>query len=534
MFFSERVAWPHKSSCHVTRFRMGEESPCFLMKRVALWRKTSLRRHAFFLWREYMQNTANSVLSHDPVGKLMVRYSLPCIISLLVGALYNIVDQIFIANAPYLGSYGNAANTVVFPLTVIALAIAVMIGDGCCAFVSINMGSGRKETAAQSVGNAILLSVFAGVSIMIVYTVFQERLLSMFGARVNQETFSQATEYFRYITMGIPLYVFGQAMNPVIRSDGSPRYAMVSLMVGAILNCFLDPLFIFVFHWGMMGAAVATVIGQAVGALLSCIYLLRMKNIILEKKSFRFDRAIVFRMMTLGFSSFLAQISMVLSMAAVLNMIKTYGALDPVFGQPALAQIPTAVVGIVMKFFQIIISVAIGLAAGCIPVIGYNAGAGCNERVRQLLVRLLVAESCVGVVATCFFQGFPHTIIGWFGAANESPYYREFAVHCIRIFLSLVVLSCVNKSVSIFLQALGKAKLSCLLSLLREIFCGVGLPLLLPRFFGLDGILYFMPVSDIVTCVASVFAVVAVYRELMEEQCVGAGEKGRLLEKRGI
>ena len=210
-----------------------------------------------------MENT-NQFLGTERVGKLMRRYAVPCIISLLVGALYNIVDQIFIANASYLGSYGNAANTVVFPLTVVALAIAVMIGDGCCAFVSISLGKGEVGEARKSVGSAVVLSVASSLVLTALYLIFADAIISMFGGTVNEETFHYAQEYFFYISLGIPFYMFGQAMNPVIRADGNPRFAMISTLAGAVLNIILDPIIIFECKWGMMGAAVATVLGQIV------------------------------------------------------------------------------------------------------------------------------------------------------------------------------------------------------------------------------------------------------------------------------
>ena len=192
-----------------------------------------------------MEQTANQFLGREPVGRLMKKYAVPCIISLLVGALYNIVDQIFIANASYLGSYGNAANTVVFPLTVIALAIAVMIGDGCCAFVSLNLGMGETDRARKSVGSSVVMTVVSSLLLCTVYLIFSDGILAMFGGRVNEETFSLSKEYFFYISLGIPFYMFGQAMNPVIRADGSPKFAMLSTLAGAVLNMILDPIFIF-------------------------------------------------------------------------------------------------------------------------------------------------------------------------------------------------------------------------------------------------------------------------------------------------
>ena len=221
-----------------------------------------------------MKENSQAYLATEKIGVLMRKYSLPCIISLLVGALYNIVDQIFIANADYLGSYGNAANTVVFPLTVIALAIAVMIGDGCCAFVSLCLGKKEPQNAGRSVGNAIVLTLVASIVLTVIYLVFMDTIIAMFGGTVNDETFRYSKEYFFWITLGIPFYMFGQALNPVIRADGNPRFAMVSTLVGAILNVILDPIFIFIFKWGMMGAAVATVIGQIVTAILTILYLL--------------------------------------------------------------------------------------------------------------------------------------------------------------------------------------------------------------------------------------------------------------------
>ena len=462
-------------------------------------------------------DTGNQFLGTERIGKLMRQYAIPCIISLLVGALYNIVDQIFIANASYLGSYGNAANTVVFPLTVVALAIAVMIGDGCCAFVSMALGRNEVDKARRSVGNAVVLSIAGSLVLTAVYLVFADGIIAMFGGTVNEETFRHAQEYFFYITLGIPFYMFGQAMNPIIRADGSPRFAMVSTLAGAVINIILDPIFIFACKWGMMGAAVATVIGQVATALLAVWYLLHMKVIRPAKTDFALSGSVCGRMLTLGITSFLSQISLVAAMAAINNMLRKYGALDAVFGQAQYAQIPMAVVGIVMKFFQIVISIVVGMAAGCIPIVGYNMGAGKTLRVRDLFTRLLVAEALVGAVALVLAEGFPRQLIAIFGAANESSYYTAFAVKAFRTYLCMMILACVNKACFIFLQAVGKALASTLLSMFREVVFGVGFALLLPVFFGLDGVLYSMPVSDILTFVISAIIIMKTYRELNVE-----------------
>lgn len=383
-----------------------------------------------------MEETNSRFLGEAPVGSLMQRYAIPCIISLLVGALYNIVDQIFIANATYLGSYGNAANTVVFPLTVIALAVAVMIGDGCCAYVSLSLGRKEPATAKRSVGNAIIMVVVSSLILTGIYLNFMDQILAMFGGTVNAETFRYSREYFYYIALGIPFYMFGQALNPIIRSDGSPKFAMASTLAGAVLNIILDPVFIFVFKWGMMGAAVATVIGQIVTAVLAVWYILHMKLVKPSKKDFKLSGKICRRTLLLGITSLLSQISLVASMAAINNMI---------------------------------------------------------------------------------LEVFPLQLIGIFGAANESSYYTDFALKAFRIYLCMMVLACVNKACFIFLQAMGKAMESTMLSMVREIVFGVGFALLLPHFFGLDGVLYSMPLSDILTFIIALILITATYRELRQE-----------------
>ena len=461
-----------------------------------------------------MNEKSNRFLETESLGVLMRKYAVPCVISLLVAALYNIVDQIFIANASYLGSYGNAANTVVFPLTVVALAIAVMIGDGCCAFVSISLGADRKDDAHKSIGSAVLLCVIAGILLTAVYLIFQEQILTMFGGRVNEETFHHAREYFFWITVGVPFYMFGQAMNPIIRSDGSPKFAMASTLAGAVVNIILDPIFIFVFKWGMMGAAVATILGQILTAVLAIWYLCHMKAIRLGRSSFGLHGRLVKRYIPLGICSFLSQISLVAAMAAIQNMTLKYGALDPIFGQEEYAQIPMAVLGIVMKFFQIVISISVGMAAGCIPIVGYNVGAGRNDRAKGLFTRLLLSEAAVGAVALLIVEVFPKQLIGIFGAANESVYYTDFAVRCFRIYLCMMVLATVNKATFIYLQSLGKALTSTALSMVREVVFGVGFALLLPLFFGLNGVLYSMPVSDVLTFILSAAVIRYTYKTL--------------------
>ncbi|MGN0783014.1 MAG: MATE family efflux transporter [Christensenellales bacterium] len=461
-----------------------------------------------------MEEQDKNYLATEKIGKLMGKYSIPCIISLLVGALYNIVDQIFIANADYLGSYGNAANTVVFPLTVIALGIAVMIGDGCCTFVSISLGEKNSDNATKSVGNSILVCIVGSVILTAIYLIFSNSILTAFGGDVNAETFALAKEYFFWITLGIPFYMLGQALNPIIRADGNPKFAMFATLTGAIINIILDPIFIFVFKWGMTGAAVATVAGQVVTALLSIFYLIHAKIVKPKISDFKPDGRIIGKTLSLGLCSLLAQISLVAAMAAINNMVRKYGAMDAIFGQEQYAQIPMAVIGIVMKFYQIVISIVIGLAAGCIPIVGFNMGAKLFDRVKKLFTRLLLTEAVVGAVALIIAEIFPNSLIKIFGAANESVYYTEFAVKAFRIYFSMIILACVNKATFIFLQAMGKAIESTALSMVREVVFGVGFALLLPLFFGLDGVLYSMPVSDVFTAIISAILIAITYKKL--------------------
>ena len=366
----------------------------------------------------------------------------------------------------------------------------------------------------KSIGSAVLLCMASGLILAAVYLVLQEPILTLFGGRVHEETFYHAKEYFFWITLGVPFYIFGQALNPIIRSDGSPKFAMVPTLAGALVNIILDPVFIFVFHWGMMGAAAATVLRQIVTAGLAVWYLCRMKAVRLERSSFRFHGALAKNYLPLGICSFISQISLVMAMAAIQNMTLKYSAVDPIFGQPQYTQIPMAVLGIVMKFFQIVISIAVGLAAGCIPVVGYNIGAGRKDQAKSLFICLLAAETIVGAVALLIVELFPRQLIGIFGAANESVYYTEYAVKCFHIYLCMMVLATVNKGTFIYLQSLGRAFASTAISMVREVLFGVGFALLLPQWFGLDGVLYSMPVSDLLTFLLCVIVIRYTYKTL--------------------
>ncbi|MGN1388342.1 MAG: MATE family efflux transporter, partial [Bulleidia sp.] len=319
-----------------------------------------------------------------------------------------------------------------------------------------------------------------------------------------------------WITVGIPFYVFGQAMNPIIRADGNPRFAMFATLIGCIANIILDPTLIYGFHMGMTGAAVATVAGQVLTMIASIWYLKHMRALSLTKESFVMNWQSSGRMLTLGITSFLSQIALVAAMAAVNSTIQKYTLLDPIFGQEGYTQIPMAVVGIVMKYFQVVISVAVGTAAGCAPIAAYNTGAGRNDRVKKLFGMMLKTELIAGLIFLAIAALLPGQIMNLFGAANESEYYREFAMKAFRVYLCLLPLATINKGTFIYLQALGKAFLSSMLSLIREVVLGVALPILLPIWFGLDGILYSMPCCDIITFAISVVMIRMIYRQLKD------------------
>ena len=436
--------------------------------------------------------SADVTLATEKEGRLIARYAVPCVISLLVGALYNIVDQIYIGHS--IGYLGNGATNVVFPLTVIALAVATMIGDGTCALASMCLGKGERESASRAVGCAIEPLVTSSVVVTAVYALFGDGLLHLFGA--TEANISYAKEYFGVIVLGIPVYMFGQGLNAVIRCDGSPRFAMAATLAGAVANIILDPIFIFDFALGlgMKGAAIATVAGQLITALLSLIYICRTKLIKLSRTSFSPNVGTAGRIFVLGTTSFLTQVSMVVAMAATNNMAVKYGALS-VYG----ADIPLAVIGNVSKVLQIVLSVVIGIAAGCIPVVGYNHGAQNYGRMRKIMKLFFLSEAVVGFAALIVVQLFPETVNSIFG--QENALYTEFAVRTLRIYLSVLPLTCLNKAAFIFLQSVGMPGFSNVLSLVREIILGAGLACILPVFFGLNGILVSLPAADLITFV---------------------------------
>ncbi|RGY98240.1 MATE family efflux transporter [Clostridium sp. AM58-1XD] len=450
-----------------------------------------------------MKQNSNQYLVEAPIGKLMMKFSIPCIMSLLVSSLYNIVDQIFIGRG--VGYLGNGATNVVFPITVIALALALMLGDGCAAFLSICQGKKDTEGTRTGAGNNIVMLVLSSIVIMVIFMVCREGILNAFGATENNIEY--AREYFDIIVIGIPFFMFTNGLNSVIRADGSPQFAMISTLIGCIINIILDPVAIFVLHWGVKGAAIATIAGQTISAALAFYYLFRTKSFKLDRKCFAIKTALLKRILPLGISSFLTQLSIVIIMGVMNNVLVKYGAMSK-YG----SDIPMTVVGIVMKVFQIVIAVVVGVAAGSQPIVGYNYGAGRMDRVKEIYKKMMMIEVGIGIIATICFEIFPMNIISLFG--SESDLYNEYGVMAFRIFLSTITLCCVQKATSIFLQSLGKPVMSMGLSLLREFVLSVPLVLILPLAFGITGPLFSGPAADVISFLAVLLMMKSVMKEL--------------------
>jgi putative MATE family efflux protein len=456
-----------------------------------------------------IMNSTNSqnVFETTSLNKLMMKFSIPCILSLLIASLYNMVDQVFIGRG--VGYLGNGATTVVYPVTVVALAIALWIGDGCAAHLSICQGKKEQEQANRSVANAIISVLVLSIIMLVLCFAFEQQILQLFGATENN--YAYAKEYFEIILLGIPFYMFGSTMNSIIRADGSPQFALMSTLLGCVMNIILDPIAIFVLHWGMKGAAIATIAGQIATAILTFGYLFHSKTVKLKRSSFRLNAGTLKTISTLGVSSFLTQISIVLIMAVMNNALVSYGA-DSKYG----ADIPLTVVGIVMKMFAIAIAFVVGVAAGCQPIVGYNQGAGKYDRVKEIYKKMMMVEFIIGLVATLCFELFPIQLINLFGS-NNGELYNEFAVLAFRIYLSSMVLCAIQKASSIFLQSIGKPLPSMVLSLARDFVLLAPLCVLLPVRFGVVGPLYAAPIADVICLVLTAIVMTFTFKSMDEK-----------------
>lgn len=458
------------------------------------------------------QTNQNRRLGEEKISKLLVQFSIPCILSLLISALYNIVDQIFVGNSA-LGYLGNAATGIVFPILIIAQAFAWCIGDGCAAYLSICQGKRDTQNAHRCIGGGITVTLALSILLLALCAVWRQPLLRLFGA--SDQTIGMAVEYFTIVLAFFPAYILMNMMNAVVRADGSPAVSMASMSLGAVLNIILDPVFIFGLDWGIAGAAWATVIGQTASFLVSALYFFRTKSFRLTKESFVPRLKIFGNALKLGASSFITQMSIVVISLTCNIMLAKYGALS-LYGQ----DIPISAISIETKVFTIVINIVVGIVLGGQPILGYNYGAKKYGRVRETYRTILIATLAVGVAATLLFELCPQAVIHLFGSGNDALY-LEYAVRTFRIFLSLVIFTCVIKMSSIFFQAVGKPVMAVVASLTRDIVCFVPLVILLPAVFeghqaggGINGILFAAPAADVIGMIVAVCLTVHYFKTM--------------------
>ena len=441
-----------------------------------------------------------NILGKEKIGKLIRKFSIPCIISMLVNSLYNIVDQIFIGQD--VGYLGNGATNVVFPLVMIGLAFSLMIGDGASAYLSLKLGEKKKKEAEQGVGNAILLCAIVSVVFCAITLVLLPQFLNLFGCTDNLKDY--AMTYGRIIAIGLPFSIIGTTLNSIIRADGSPKYSMMSMVSGAVLNTILDAIFIFGLHKGVEGAAIATVISQIFTFILNVAYIKKFKSIKLTKESFKLKGSVCRKVSLLGVSSFITQMRFVFVMTAENNLLGKYGA-ESEYG----SEIPITVLGIVMKISQILNSIIIGIAAGSQPILGYNYGAKKYDRVKQTLKIVLASSVVISTIAFILFQTIPDKLILIFGSGDEN--YIKFACLAFRTYLLLCIVNGVQISSGIFFQAIGQSIKSAILSLSRQIVILIPAMFILSHMFGIMGVLYAGPVAD---ALAFVLASIFLFREV--------------------
>ena len=447
-----------------------------------------------------------NILGTEKIGKLIRKFSIPCIISLLVNSLYNIVDQIFIGWG--VGYLGNGATNIVFPLTMIALSFALMLGDGASSYFSLKLGEKKKEEATKGVGNGIIMLVIISILFCAITLIFLPQLLNIFGCTDALREY--ALKYGGIIAIGLPFMMIGTTLNSIIRADGSPKYSMMSMVLGAVLNTILDPIFIFVFNMGVEGAAIATIFSQLVTFVLNVLYIKKFKSIKLNKEAFELKFNVVRKVVALGISSFITQMSFVFVVAVENNLLAKHG-LDSKYGP----EIPITVLGIVMKINQILNSIIVGITVGTQPIFGYNYGAKKFDRVKEALKKVLGISVIISTVAFILFQTIPDKLISIFGSGDEL--YMEFACITFRTYLLLCIFNGIQIPSGILFQAIGKSSRSAILSLSRQIILLIPAMIILSNSYGLMGVLYGGPVADGIAFVLSLIFLVIEVRKLKND-----------------
>ena len=456
-----------------------------------------------------MENQENNkFLGEEKISKLLLKFSIPCILSLLISSLYNIVDQIFIGNSE-LGYLGNAATGVVYPITIIAVAFAWCFGDGAAAYLSLCQGRKDTKNAHQAIGNSILISFMISIIFLILGFIFKDQLLYLFGA--SSQSINLARDYYEIILAAIPIYMLGNSMNAVIRADGAPGFSMLATASGALFNIIFDPIFIFGFNWGIKGAALATILGQIVTLIVSIIYYTRTKTFKLHRDSFSINMSVFKNVIKLGISTFITQMSIVIISLVCNIMLAKYGAMSK-YG----SDIPIAVIGITMKVFSIVINIIVGIILGAQPILGYNYGAKNIARVKETFKKVVIISTIVGIVSTIIFETSPEIIIGVFGSNEEL--YMEFAVLTFRLFLMLITLTCLIKMSSIFFQAVGEPFKAAIVSLTRDIVFFVPLVIILPKYYGIKGALIAGPIADLFGMLVTIILLVHFFSHLADRK----------------
>lgn len=448
---------------------------------------------------EMKSKTGRNILGTEDVKKLLLKFAVPSIIAMLVGALYNIVDQIFIGQS--IGMLGNAATNVAFPLIIISTALGLLFGVGGASNFSLYLGTGNKERAKKVIGNALFLLAISGIVVFVIIHMFLDQLVTLFGA--TEAVFPIAYTYISITSIGVPFLIFSTGASNIIRADGSPKYSMYCLLSGAVLNVILDALFIFGLEMGIAGVAWATVISQAVSCLIAVFYFRRFKSIILEKKDFILKWFIVKPITYLGAASFLNQIAMVIVQILLNNTAAYYGGLS-IYG----SEIPLAVAGVISKVSMIFISVIIGISQGGQPIVGFNYGAKNYGRVKEVFKLVIKISMLISLVSFLCFQLFPLSIIKIFGGGSDL--YFDFAVRFCRIFLFMMIVIGIQPVSSILFTAIGKSYKGILLAMTRQVILLIPLLIVLPVYFGIDGVLYAGPIAD---GIAAAVAFIFIYRE---------------------
>lgn len=454
-----------------------------------------------------VQNRPKNPLGYKPVGSLLISFSIPAIISCLINSIYNIVDQIFIGQG--VGYLGNAATTVAFPIMTILLAFGTLIGSGSSAFAAIRLGEKKEEEAEKTLNNAFIFTVIIGVCLMALGLIFLRPILTLFGATDNIMPY--AVDYTSIILIGTPFNMISIVLSNLARTDGHPRLSMYGMLIGAGLNTILDPIYIFIFHWGVKGAAIATITSQIISAAVLTIYFVRTSkkpiHMRLHKKYMRLDFSLIAGFLTLGISAGITQSVACIMQVVMNNSLVHYGDLCATGGDVALSAM-----GIVMKLSMIMGAFGIGVGIGAQPILGYNCGAGQYARIKKTYLMAVVLATVLIFAGWAVCQLFPEAIISIFG--NENASFTDFAVKCLRIYLFSIFCAGFQIVSTNYFQATGQPLKASILSMLRQLLLLIPLIIILPLFMGLDGILYSAPVADIASAVIVAFFIVPEMRKL--------------------